>query len=78
MASEVFQSFGGNQTDPAQQQSQNPRDAAMNLLQQQGIQIPAGMENNPSAILNHLMQSGRIPQGRLQMAQQVMQKMYHK
>ena len=75
MASELFQSFGSQQTTPAQQ---NPRDAAMSLLKQQGIQIPQGMENNPSAILNHLMQSGQIPQGRLTMAQQMMQRMFRR
>jgi mannitol/fructose-specific phosphotransferase system IIA component len=71
MPSELFQNFGA----PAQQ---NPRDAAMSLLRQQGIQVPHGMENNPNAILNHLMQSGRIPQGRLNMAQQMMQRMFRR
>jgi RIO-like serine/threonine protein kinase len=75
MASELFQSFGSQQTAPAQQ---NPRDAAMSLLKQQGIQIPQGMENNPNAIIQHLMQSGRIPQGRLNMAQQIMQRMFRR
>lgn len=77
MASELFQSFGNQQMQnvPAQQ---NPRDAAMSLMKQQGIQIPQGMENNPSAILNHLMQSGAVPQQRLQMAQQMMQRMFRR
>ena len=74
MASELYQSFGA-QAAPAQQ---NPRDAAMSLMKQQGIQIPQGMENNPSAILNHLMQSGAVPQQRLQMAQQMMQRMFRR
>lgn len=74
MASELYQSFGA-QAVPTQQ---NPRDAAMSLMKQQGIQIPQGMENNPSAILNHLMQSGQIPQGRLNMAQQMMQRMFRR
>jgi hypothetical protein len=74
MASELYQSFGA-QAVPTQQ---NPRDAAMSLMKQQGIQIPQGMENNPSAILNHLMQSGQIPQGRLNMAQQLMQRMFRR
>ena len=72
MASELYQSFGA-QAVPTQQ---NPRDAAMSLLKQRGIQIPQGMENNPSAILNHLMQYGRIPQGRLNMAQQMLSKLF--
>lgn len=72
MPSDVFQSMGG------QMQQQNPRDAAMNLLQQRGIRIPSGMENNPQAIIQHLMQSGQIPQGRLNMAQQIMQRMFRR
>ena len=77
MASELFQSFGSQQmqTVPAQQ---NPRDAAMSLLKQHGIQIPQGMENDPSAIIQHLVQSGAVPQGRLNMAQQVMQRMFRR
>lgn len=76
MASELFQSFGTSANNS--QVQQNPRDAAMSLLKQQGIQIPQGMENNPSAILNHLMQSGQITQGRLNMAQQIMQRMFRR
>lgn len=77
MASELYQSFGSQpmQTVPAQQ---NPRDAAMSLLKQHGMQIPQGMENNPSAILNHLMQSGQIPQGRLNMAQQMLSRLFRR
>ena len=74
MASELYSAIGA-QTAPAQQ---NPRDAAMSLLKQRGIQIPQGMENNPSAILNHLMQSGHIPQGRLNMAQQMLSRMFRR
>ena len=59
---ELYQSLG---------QQQNPREQCMNLLRQNGIQIPQGMENNPNAILQHLMQSGRIPQGRFNLAQQM-------
>ena len=74
MASDLFQSFG-QQAAPARQ---NPRDTAMSLLKQQGIQIPQGMENNPNAIIQHLMQSGRIPQGRLNMAQQMLSKLFRR
>lgn len=76
MASELYQSFGTSANNA--QVQQNPRDAAMSLLKQHGIHIPQGMENNPNAILQHLMQSGRIPQGRLNMAQQIMQRMFRR
>lgn len=77
MASELFQSFGNQQMQsvPAQQ---NPREQAMDLLRQRGIQIPESITNNPNAIIQHLMQSGQIPQGRLNMAQQIMQRMFRR
>ena len=59
-------------------QPQNPREQALNLLKQQGITVPQGMENNPQAIIQHLMQSGRVPQNRLNMAQQIMQRMFRR
>ena len=74
MASELYQSFGA-QAVPAQQ---NPREEAMSLMKQHGIQIPQGMENNPSAIIQHLVQSGAVPQGRLNMAQQMLQRMFRR
>lgn len=76
MASELYQSFGSQQVQAAPQQ--NPREQCMNLLRQNGIQIPQGMENNPQGILQHLMQSGRVPQGRLNMAQQMLSKLFRR
>lgn len=72
MPSELFQSFGA--ASPAQ----NPREQAMNLLRQRGIQIPDGISGNPQAIIQHLMQSGQIPQGRLNMAQQMLSKFFRR
>lgn len=73
MPSDIYQSIG-QQT----QQSQNPKEQALNLLKQQGISIPEGMENNPQGIIQHLMQSGRVPQSRLNIAQQMMQRMFRR
>lgn len=73
MPSEVYKNLGNNQ--PVQQ---NPKEQALNLLKQQGIAVPQGMENNPQAIIQHLMQSGRVPQNRLTMAQQIMQRMFRR
>ena len=73
MPSDIYQSIG-QQT----QQPQNPKEQALNLLKQQGITVPQGMENNPQAIIQHLMQSGRVPQNRLTMAQQIMQRMFRR
>jgi hypothetical protein len=56
-------------------QPQNPKEQALNLLRQQGIAIPQGMENNPQGIIQHLMQSGRVPQGRVQ---QIMSRMFRR
>lgn len=73
--SDMFQRLSKQQ--PAQQ-PQNPREQALNLMKQQGIAIPEGMENNPQGIIQHLMQSGRFPQSRLNMAQQMMQRMFRR
>jgi RIO-like serine/threonine protein kinase len=73
MPSEVYKKLGNNQ--PVQQ---NPKEQALNLLKQQGITVPQGMENNPQAIIQHLMQSGRVPQNRLTMAQQIMGRMFRR
>ena len=70
MPSELFKNLGNNQ--PAQQ---NPKEQALNLMKQQGITVPQGMENNPQAIIQHLMQSGRVPQGRVQ---QIMSRMFRR
>ena len=72
MPSDLFHSFGA--ADPAR----NPREQAMNLLRQRGIQIPDGISGNPQAIIQHLMQSGQIPQGRLNMAQQMLSKLFRR
>jgi hypothetical protein len=72
MSSDLYNSIG----QPTQQM--NARDQALNLMKQQGITIPEGMENNPQGIIQHLMQSGRFPQSRLNMAQQMMQRMFRR
>ena len=64
-----------NNNQPTQQ---NPKEQALNLLRQQGVSIPDGMENNPQGIIQHLIQSGRIPQNRLTMAQQLMSRMFRR
>jgi RIO-like serine/threonine protein kinase len=71
MPSELFKNLGNSQP----QKQQNPREQALNLMKQQGIDVPQGMENNPQAIIQHLMQSGRVPQGRVQ---QIMSRMFRR
>lgn len=70
MASTAFQAVGSQQM-----QQQDPRKAAMERMKQMGIDVPKGMENDPQALLQHVLQSGRIPQNRIGMAQQVMQRL---
>lgn len=71
MASELYQSFGA-QAVPAQQ---NPRDAAMSLLKQRGINVPANIANNPQSIIQHLVGNGTLNQG---MVQNVLQRMFRR
>ena len=74
MPSDLYNSIGGRSV-PAQQ---NPKDAAMELLKQRGISVPNEIAGNPGAIIQHLMQSGAIPQNRLAMAQQMLSKLFHR
>ena len=60
------------------QQNVSPKEQAINLMRQQGIAIPDGMADDPRALIQHVMQSGRVPQGRLGMAQQIIQKMFRR
>lgn len=74
----MFQRLGNQAQQAQDQQQQNPREAAMELMRKQGIDVPQGMENDPQGIIQHLMQSGRFPQSRLTMAQQMMQRMFRR
>lgn len=60
------------------QQQQNPKVAAMDLMKRHGIAVPQGIEDNPQALIQYVMQSGRFPQNRLTMAQQMMQRMFRR
>lgn len=74
MPSDLYNSIGARSV-PTQQ---NPKDAAMELLKQRGITVPDNIAGNPQAIIQHLMQSGAIPQGRLGMAQQMISKFFRR
>ena len=58
------------------QGQQSPKEQALGLLKQQGFNVPEGKENDPNYLINMVMQSGKVPQGRLGMAQQIMQRMF--
>lgn len=71
MASDLYQSLGGNpQTQPqqSQQQSQDPRTEALRRMQQLGFQTQ-GKENDPQALMQMVLQSSPIYQSRLPMVQ---------
>jgi ribosomal protein S18 len=74
MPSDIYKSIGNQSA----QQAQNPREQALNLLKQQGFNIPKGKENDPNYLINYVMQSGKYPQSRLTMAQQIMQRMFRR
>ena len=46
----------------------------VSVLRSRGLNIPDGM-NNPNQIIQHLLQSGQVPQARYQQAMQMMQGM---
>lgn len=58
MASDLYQSYGTNVNNS--QVHQSPREMVMQILQSKGIQLPNGIDNNPNAIFQYLMQSGTL------------------
>lgn len=72
MSSDLFKSFGKDNNVSA---NQDPKAAAMNRMKELGIEVPEGKENDPNYLIQMVMQSGKVPQNRLGMAQQVMQRM---
>ena len=72
MPSELYNSIGNKENN------QNPKEAAMSRLKECGFNIPKEIENDPQAILQHIMQSGRVPQNRLSMAMQRMRGMFRR
>ena len=75
MSSDLFKSFGKDNNVSA---NQDPKAAAMSRMKEMGINVPEGMENNPQALLQHVLSSGKVPQNRLGMAQQIMQRMFRR
>ena len=65
----------GQRPNPIQMLSQIKQNPAA-VLQQMGMTIPAGM-NDPRQILNHLLQSGQVGNGRYQQAMQMISRMKH-
>ena len=68
----LFDSLRGvtPQVNPQQLLRQLRADPA-GMLKQRGLNIPAGM-NDPQQILSHLVQSGQVPNARLQQIMQMM------
>lgn len=75
MSSDLFENFGKNNNVSV---NQDPKAAAMSRMKEMGISVPEGMENNPQALLQHVLSSGKVPQNRLSMAQQIMQRMFRR
>lgn len=70
----LFESIGAQpkqQTPNFQQALSLLRADPAGTLKAAGLNIPAGM-SNPQQIINHLLQSGQVPQNRLTMAMRMM------
>lgn len=75
----IFDSLGSKEQNGASQQQQiDPRQMMQQLqanpaamLKQAGLTIPGGMKD-PQQIINHLLQSGQIPQAKYQQAVQML------
>ena len=75
MPSDLFKNFGKDNNVSG---NQDPKAAAMSRMKEMGISVPEGMENNPQALLQHVLSSGKVPQNRLGMAQQMMQRLFRR
>lgn len=69
----IFDSLGGmKQQNPMQMVQQLQANPAA-MLRSRGLNIPDGM-SNPQQIVQHLVQSGQVPNSRLQQIMQMMGK----
>lgn len=80
----LFDSLGSGNQPQRQPQQMNAQKAMAQLrsdpsgvLGQLGLNIPAGM-TDPQQMVQHLMQSGQVPQGRIAQAMQIMGQMMGK
>jgi hypothetical protein len=79
MPSELYNAIGSDiGSDKNVSANQDPKAAAMSRMKEMGIDVPEGKENNPQALIQHVMQSGKVPQNRLGMAQQIMGRMFRR
>jgi hypothetical protein len=75
----LFDNLGQNQ-QPTQQMNpmqmvQQLKQNPAQMLNQAHLNVPQNMMNNPQQIVNHLVQSGQVPQDRLNAAMQMAQRM---
>ena len=73
----LFDRLSGQSMTPAnmlQQAIETAKANYVNILQQKGLTIPNGM-TDPQQMVQHLVQSGQVPQARYQQAMQMMQRM---
>lgn len=68
MASDLYQSIGGDFQTQSQPQSQDPKTEVLRRMQQMGFNTD-GKENDPQALMQMVLQSGPVFQNRLPMAQ---------
>lgn len=69
-----FNALGGGNLNPMQMLAQlksNP----VQFLMQRKLNIPQDIANDPNAIVNHLVQSGQVPQNVYNQARQMAQQM---
>ena len=72
----------GKKQDQVQAQPPNPRNILTDFknnpksfFQEKNLDVPDNLLDNPGAIIQHLIQSGQLPQSRLGMAQQQLMQM---
>ena len=70
----MFEQLGQQKQVNPQQQIPQIQSDPVGFLKQKGFNIPSGM-NDPRQITSYLLQTGQVGNQRMQMAQQVLQRM---
>ena len=76
MANPFYSALGGGKQPNMMQMLQQLRSNPLQFLAQRKFNLPQNIDaNNPQAIVNHLVQSGQVPQEMYNRAQQMARQM---
>ena len=79
MASDLFKAAGiQQQQNTGQINQQSPKDQVLEILRQQGYNITPQNQNDPNALMQMVIQSNKLYQNRLPIAQNILAQLANK